>query len=138
MTPNGPTVARRLRRVGVMPAQRVPLNLYRTADIVTAAAPMPGLEADDISVDVTAEGRLILRGDLRGALKDVKERLVDEWTAGPYEREVALPAPVDGELATATYGNGVLVVALPVTSRTRAAHLTLSPTAPTRGERVPS
>jgi HSP20 family protein len=121
-----------------MPAQRVPVNLYRTADLVTAAAPMPGLEADNLSVDVTADGRLVLRGELRGALKDVKEQLVEEWSAGPYEREVELPGPVDGEAATVTYGNGVLVVALPVASRTRAAHLVLHPTAPTRGERVPS
>ena len=36
-----------------MPAQRPPVNVYRTPDIVTVAAPMPGLEADNISVDVT-------------------------------------------------------------------------------------
>jgi len=121
-----------------VPAQRPPVNLYRTPDIVTAAALMPGLEAQNISVEVTPQGRLVLRGELRGALKDVKEQLLDEWSAGPYEREVELPAPVDGEAATVTYGNGVLVVALPVAGRTRPARLALQPTAPTRGERVPS
>jgi HSP20 family protein len=121
-----------------VPAQRIPVNLYRTADVVTAAAPMPGLEADNILVEVTAAGRLVLRGTLRGALKAVKEQLLEEWTAGPYEREIDLPDPVDGECATVTYGNGVLVVALPVASRTRPARLRLQPTVPTRGERVPS
>jgi HSP20 family protein len=119
-------------------AQHVPVNVYRTPELVTAAALMPAVEADDIRVDVTPTGRLVLCAHLRGALKDVKERLVEEWTAGPYEREIALPAPVDGEAATLTYGNGVLVVALPVASRTRGACLRLRPTAPMRGERIPS
>jgi HSP20 family protein len=117
--------------------QRLPVKLYRTADIVTVAAPMPGLEAENIAVDVTGDDRLVLRGQLRGALKDVKELLLDEWSVGPYHREVALPCPVDGENATVTYGNGVLVVALPVAERTRPAQLALESIAPTRGERVP-
>ena len=117
--------------------QQVPVKLYRTEDLVTLAAPMPGLEAENIAVDVMGDGRLVLRGQLRGALKDVKELLVDEWSVGPYYREVELPCPVDGEAATVTYGNGVLVVALPVAARNRPAQLSLEPTAPTRGQRVP-
>src|SRR5262249_35415267 len=110
---------------------------YRTEDLVTVAAPMPGLEAENIAVDVTGDGRLVLRGQLRGALKDVKELLVDEWSVGPYHREVELPCPVDGEGAPAKYGNGVRVVVLPVAAENRAAQLSLEPTAPTRGQRVP-
>jgi len=117
--------------------QQVPVKLYRTDDLVTVAAPMPGLEAENIAVDVMGDGRLVLRGQLRGALKDVKELLVDEWSVGPYYREVELPCPVDGEAATVTYGNGVLVVALPVAAENRPAQLSLEPTAPTRGRRVP-
>jgi HSP20 family protein len=117
--------------------QQVPVKLYRTEDLVTVAAPMPGLEAENIAVDVMGDGRLVLRGQLRGALKDVKEVLVDEWSVGPYYREVVLPCPVDGEAATVTYGNGVLVVALPVAAENRPAQLSLEPTAPTCGQRVP-
>jgi HSP20 family protein len=119
------------------PLQSVPVNVYRTADTVTVAAPMPGLEAENIAVDVRADGHLVVRGRLRGALKDVKEVLVEEWSAGPYHREVDLPAPVDGEGAIVTYGNGVLVVALPVAARTRPAQLALEQTGPSRGQRVP-
>jgi HSP20 family protein len=114
------------------------VNLYRTDELVTAAALVPGLEADDFRIEVTAAGDLVLCGALRGALKDVKETLIEEWTAGPYERQIRLPAPVDGEAAIVTYGNGVLVVALPVATRTRPARLTLQQTATARGERLPS
>jgi len=123
--------------VETTPLQPVPVNVYRTPDVVTVAAPMPGLGAEDIAVVVTTEGRLVLEGRLRGALKDVKTVLVDEWSAGPYCREVELPEAVDGEAAPLTSGNGVLVVALPVATRTRPAHLRLEPLAPTRGRRVP-
>jgi len=33
---------------------------------------------------------------------------------GPYYREVVLPQPVDGALTNATYGNGVLVLSMPM------------------------
>jgi HSP20 family protein len=117
--------------------QEVPVKLYRTEDLITIAAPMPGLEAENIAVDVTGDGRLVLRGQLRGALKDAKEILIDEWSVGPYHRELTLPCPVDGEGATVTYGNGVLVVALPAAAKTRPAQLSLAATAPTRGQRLP-
>jgi hypothetical protein len=32
---------------------------------------------------------------------------------GPYAREIILPQPVNGPLTNATYGNGVLVLAMP-------------------------
>lgn len=114
--------------------QRIPVKIYRTPDRLTVAAPMPGLGPEDIIVEVTAEGYLVLTGRLRGALRGDKELLADEWSVGPYHRNLALPAAVDGEAATVTYGNGVLVVALPVAVATRPAVLTLGRTGPARGE----
>ena len=149
--------------------QRVPVKLYRTPDRLVLAAPMPGLQPEDVAVEVTAAGRLVLHVELRGELKEElfevqaadvreghppvqprdpaasrerwpesKEVLLDEWDAGGYHRELDLPAAVDGALGTATYGNGVLVVALPVAERTRPARLRLEPVGPGRGQRVGS
>jgi HSP20 family protein len=110
--------------------EAVPVKLYRTADMVTVAAPMPGLALDDIEAEVTPDGRLRLHGVLAdvpdaGMLeeRESKHVLLEEWTAGPYTREVQLPAPVDATAATLTYGNGVVVIALPVTDHTRPAML---------------
>jgi len=114
--------------------QRIPVKVFRTPDRVTIAAPMPGLGPEDITVEVTAEGYLVLNGRLRSALKTDKELLVDEWSVGPYHRNLALTVPVDGEGATITYGNGVLVVVLPVVAVTRPATVTLERAGPTRGE----
>ena len=104
--------------------QEIPVKVYRSDNRVTIAAPMPGLEPQNIGVDVK-ERSVVLHGDLRGALKDDKEVLVDEWNPGPYHREVELPGSVDGPLANVTYNNGVVVVVLPSAQSTRPAQLKL-------------
>jgi HSP20 family protein len=118
--------------------QQLPLAAYRREDRLTVAAPMPGLQPEDIVVEVDATGRVTLHGERRGALKDDKQVLLEEWTVGPYHREYDPPVGVDGERATATYGNGVLVVALPIAERPRPARLTLEAAGPGHGERVGS
>jgi HSP20 family protein len=118
--------------------EHIPVKMYRGPDRLVIAAPMAGLEPEDILVEVTAGGELSLHGLERGALKGEKDVLLDEWNPGPYHRRVALPDPVDGELANVTYGNGVLVVALPLAERTRPARLTLATVGPAHGERIGS
>jgi HSP20 family protein len=112
------------------------VKLYRGRDRVMVAAPMPGLEPEDIAVEITADSRLILHGSQRGSFKDEHEVLLDEWQVGGYSREVKLPCPVDGRAANVTYGNGVVVVALPIVRRSHAAYLTLETIGEARGERV--
>ena len=116
--------------------QQIPVKVYRTADRLMVAAPMPGLQPEDILVEVTANGYLVLQGDLRGLLKDVKELLLDEWSVGGYYRELPLPDTVDAVLANVTYGNGVVVVALPISDALRPARLTLNTVGPDHGERA--
>lgn len=108
--------------------QQVPLKVYRTGDRLTIAAPMAGMEPGDLVIEITDDGRLLLDGDVRGVLKDVKELLVDEWSVGAYCRDYTLPVPVDGSEAIATYGNGVLVVTFPISAHIVPARLTLSST----------
>ena len=100
------------------------------------AAPMPGLEPEDINVRVDANGHLIIDGIIRGLLKDVKELLIDEWSVGSYHRELDLPNPVDAVHANITYGNGVLVVAFPISEQTTPASVTLQKTGTEHGEYV--
>ena len=116
--------------------QEIPIKVYRTADRLMVAAPMPGMQPEDILIQVTEDGRLILQGELRGLLKDVKELLLDEWSVGSYYREITLPDIVDGEQTNVTYANGVLVVAMVVSDVTRPATLILEKVGPAHGERV--
>ncbi len=115
--------------------QHIPVKVYRTDERVMIAAPMPGLEPEDIVVEVTADGFLILHGNVRAMLKEVKELLLDEWSAGIYHRELALANRVNAECANVTYGNGVLMVTLPISEQTLPARLILERITPTHGER---
>ena len=117
-------------------AETVPVTMYRGAERLMIAAPMPGLEPEDITVEVRDGGRIVLHGELRGALKGQKEILLDEWTVGPYHRELDLPAPIDGAMANLTYNNGVVVLAAPLAQRTNPARLTLDAIRGDQGERV--
>lgn len=116
------------------PPPELPLRLYRTLERVTAAAPLPGMTANDITVTVTADDHLIIEaqqceapdpwcGELKSAGKDV---VLDEWRPGPLlRRDVRLPAAVDASRAHVSHGNGVVVVALPIAQRTTPAVLTV-------------
>lgn len=118
-----------------MKQQHIPVKVYRTNGRLMIAAPMAGVEPENISVEVTADGRLVLHGDLRSRLKEIKELLVDEWSIGVYHRELVLPVAVNAACANVTYGNGVLTVALPISEQISPARLTLVRRAPTQGQR---
>ena len=98
--------------------QYIPVKMYRTADRLMVAAPLPGLQPEDITIEVSEDGHMVIQGEVRGLLKDVKELLLDEWSVGGYYRELYLPLSVDAEHANVTYGNGVLVVTLPISEQT--------------------
>jgi HSP20 family protein len=116
--------------------QQIPVKMYRSAERITVAAPMPGLEPQDIAVDIRSDGQLALHGEVRGLLKEEHDVLADEWNPGPYHREVELPSPVNGEMANVTYNNGIVVVALPRSATMHPAHLSLQHVSPTHGERA--
>jgi len=116
--------------------QHIPVKVYRSTDRIMVATPMPGMVPEDINVKVTADGHLIIDGVPRGILKGIKELLIDEWSVGSYHRELDLPGFVDAAHANVTYSNGVLVIALPVSSKTTAADLTLQKVGVDHGEHV--
>jgi HSP20 family molecular chaperone IbpA len=55
--------------------QHSPVKLYRTAERLMIAAPMAGLEPENMLVEVTHAGRLMLHGEQRAMLKEVKATL---------------------------------------------------------------
>lgn len=118
-------------------SQRIPVNMYSTNGRLMVITPMPGLEPENITIEVTADGHLMLQGVLRGMLKehDGKERLLEEWSIGAYTREVPLPVQVNAACANVSYGNGVLALTFPLSEHTAPARLTLERVAPSHGQR---
>jgi HSP20 family protein len=116
--------------------QHILVKMYRTAERLMIATPVPGLHPEDIRVKVTADNHLIIDGEVRGMLKDIKELLLDEWSVGSYHRDLELPNTVDAARANLSYGNGVLVVALPISRQTIPADLRLEKTGTDHGGRA--
>ncbi len=118
--------------------QSLPLRIHQTADHIVLTTPMPGLSATDISVRIHGQ-TVAIRGEYRGPGQEARDLLLAEWTVGPYVREVTLPEPVNGALANATYGNGVLVLSMLKLGRGRPrddAEFRLAVVETARGQRV--
>jgi HSP20 family protein len=106
-------------------AQHIPINVYETDEDIVLVAPMPGVEAENIDIEVLGT-TVTLRSSLRGEGQRNRRYLVHEWTYGPYERSIELSVDVDAEHANASHGNGVLVLSLPKATRSRAIRVPLS------------
>jgi HSP20 family protein len=118
--------------------QQLPVRIYQTENQFVLACPLAGLEPGDITVTID-DRRVTIQGKERGPRQHNRDLLQAEWSIGPYYREIVLPEGVDGSLANATYGNGVLVLTIPKTKPARKpspAQFTLEAIGLARGERV--
>jgi HSP20 family molecular chaperone IbpA len=89
-----------------MRPQRVPVNVYETSGALVVVAPLPAVQAADVTVELH-EDRLRFFAALRSA--GPREYVVHEWEYGGYEREVDLPDGYRGGVE-ATLTNGQLAI----------------------------
>jgi len=89
------------------------VDIYEKNDSVVVKAEIPGVEKEQISVEVK-DGILTLRGE-RKFERDVKEESYHriERSYGTFLRSFSLPVSVDQEKVKATFRDGVLEVELP-------------------------
>lgn len=111
----------------------IPVNLFQNERELLVVAPMPGVAPEDVSIDVTDDGHLTLRAAQRGEGQERIDYVLREWSYGPYERTIELPAAVDAMRANVAYGNGVLSVALPKVGTTNAGRVLVQRTGHARG-----
>ena len=111
----------------------VPVNVFENDRELMIVAPMPGVAPEDISIDVTDDGHLTLRAAMHGEGQERIRYLTREWSYGPYERTIELPAAVDAMRANLSYGNGVLSVTLPKAGSTTAGRMLVQRTGHARG-----
>jgi HSP20 family protein len=114
-------------------ATAIPVNLFDNDRELVVVAPMPGVAPEDISIDVTDDGTLVLRAAQHGEGQERIDYLRREWSYGPYERAVELPYAVDAMRANVSYGNGVVTITLPRADRTSGNSIRVQRTGHTRG-----
>jgi len=111
----------------------VPINLFENERELMVVAPMPGVAPENISIDVTDDGRLTIRSAQRGEGQERISYLLREWSYGPYERTIELPYAVDARSANVTYGNGVLSITFPKAGAVGAGRVLVRRSGHTRG-----
>ena len=116
-----------------MTATTIPVNVYRGPRRLMVATHLPGLEPQNIRLEVDGE-RFSIQGMLRGAGQGRRSGyLQQEWMVGPYHREVVLPEAVDAVRANASYDNGVLVVIFPRVARSVSGTITMTKVGTAKG-----
>jgi HSP20 family molecular chaperone IbpA len=88
--------------------QRVPVNMFETAEAVVLVAPMPGVSPEDVEIVVEPD-RVRLHAGLRTPAP--KDYVLHEWDYGSFDRAVDLPSIYRGQI-TATLGKGQLAVSI--------------------------
>ena len=114
-------------------ATAVPINMFENDRELMVVTPMPGVAPEDISIDVTNDGRLTVRAAMHGEGQERIEHILREWSYGPYERTIELPCAVDVRRANLTFGNGVLSISFPKADATHAGRVLVQRTGHTRG-----
>ncbi len=89
------------------------VDVAETDGKVVVTAELPGLNAEDIDVDVTGD-ILTIRGEKKMEEEKEEERYVcRERYAGAFQRSFRLPSGVEDDKVDAHFKNGVLTVTVP-------------------------
>jgi len=89
------------------------IDVKSTGEDMLVYAELPGLNRDDIDIEIT-DGILSIKGERKQEAEESGEGwLVRERTYGMFERSIALPNGVEPEQISADYKDGVLEVRVP-------------------------
>jgi HSP20 family protein len=86
----------------------------------TVEAALPGLEAKDITVDITPQDVVIKASTEHRHTEDKGQVHRCEFTMGQVFRSLSFPKAVDATKAKAEYQNGILNLTVPIASEVRA------------------
>ena len=94
---------------GFVPA----MDVYETKDAVVVESPLAGVDPERVSISI--ENNVVtIKGETEKK-QEVEETdyYRKEVRYGSFYRQVALPAPVDGDTATANFEKGMLKIMIP-------------------------
>jgi len=91
---------------------RPPMDMNETPEEVIIVAEVPGVDKDDLEVEVSSKA-VRIKGNRYAShcSGDTTYRLA-ELQYGSFERILFLPAPIDPEIVSAAYQNGLLEIRL--------------------------
>lgn len=88
-------------------------EITETPEAVQLKLEIPGMEAKDLNVEVTADS-LTINGERKSEIKTEEEGFTrTEFRYGKFHRVIPLPVQVDNNNVTAEYKDGILNLTLP-------------------------
>ncbi|MCZ8068299.1 MAG: Hsp20/alpha crystallin family protein [Microcystis sp.] len=88
-------------------------EITETPEAVQLKLEIPGMEAKDLNVEVTADS-LTINGERKSEIKTEEEGFTrTEFRYGKFHRVIPLPVQVDNSKVTAEYKDGILNLTLP-------------------------
>lgn len=96
----------------------VPVNVKAGSDDFIITALLPGVKAEDLSIQVVNE-TVILQGDIKPAADEKDNYLLRECPAGRFYRMIRLPEPLDSGKASADLTDGILTLRVPKAEEAR-------------------
>ncbi|GBF54660.1 16.6 kDa small heat shock protein molecular chaperon [Microcystis sp. 0824] len=88
-------------------------EMTETPEAVQLKLEIPGMEAKDLNVEVTADS-LTINGERKSEIKTEEEGFTrTEFRYGKFHRVIPLPVQVDNTNVTAEYKDGILNLTLP-------------------------
>jgi len=95
------------------PAFIPPAEMHEAADQITLKMEVPGIEAKDLDVKVTAEA-VAISGERKSETKSEERGMQrSEFRYGRFQRLIPLPARIQNDKVQAEFKNGVLCLTMP-------------------------
>jgi HSP20 family protein len=95
------------------------LDVYEEKDEIVVKAELPGMDKDDIEVNIS-DSELTLKGEKRKEEKiEEKDYYRCERSYGGFLRSVELPADVQADKVKASFKNGILEIRMPKTEEAK-------------------
>jgi HSP20 family protein len=106
---------------------RIPMDAVRTGDRVEIHFELPGIDPDDVTVDVD---RNVLSVNAERTVseerKEGEEVLVRERRHGRFMRQVTLGDNLDAERLEARYHDGILTISVPVVEQAKSRRIEIA------------
>lgn len=95
------------------------IEISETPKEIVIAAELPGMNSDDIQVNISQDGYITISGEKQNHRDESDEKTgayFSEFSYGTMQRTIPLPPDLEYDAATASFENGVLSVHVPKTA----------------------
>ena len=96
------------------------IDVIESPDSIRVAVNLPGVDSESVDVKIAGNMLTIEGNAAEIAIGDHDTAHVRQRNAGPFERSIPMPVPVDAEQVAAEFRQGVLTIRLAKSERTKA------------------